>query len=191
MKYKEKVTRPRSSFLPWQPSTWPRVPPNADEEFLTVLARIFNASMLDEIRNVVEDIKKTNGDLSHRGHVVAIALMCALDAVSSYGYRGRRGEHIAKFVQNHFPPEYRPHADDIYGMYRNSLIHSWNLFEATILPGSEGIRKTDHTLSFGLLNFLSAFQSGVDDFLKTLETDAHLQSNTRNRYEKLRTTARP
>src|SRR2546428_379410 len=185
MKYKERQTH--RSFLPWQPSTWPAAPARV-EDFITVLRKVFNESMLDELRNVVEDVKKSNGDLGHRGHVVAIALMCALDAVSSYSYRR---EHIAKFVNNHFPPEYRPHANDIYGMYRNSLIHSWNLFGATLLPGSEGIRKTDHTLSFGILNFLSAFQSGVDDFLRKLETDVHLQLNTRNRYERLRTTAKP
>src|SRR2546426_12209123 len=101
MKYKVRHYKTDPPLVPWQPSPGPAAPASLDD-FITVLRRVFNESMLDEIRNVVEDVKKSNGDLGHRGHVVAIALMCALDAVSSYGYRG---EHIAKFVNNHFPPE--------------------------------------------------------------------------------------
>ncbi|HEY6388333.1 MAG TPA: hypothetical protein VIX91_21850 [Candidatus Acidoferrum sp.] len=55
--------------------------------------------MLGEISNVLEDIRKSNGVLQHRGHVVAIALMCALDAVASYGYRGH---YISDFIKAHF-----------------------------------------------------------------------------------------
>jgi len=182
---------PTPAFLPWQPSTWPSAPAKVDADFTANLRKIFDGSILGEIRNVIEDIKKSNGDLQHRGHVVAIALMCALDALSSYGYRGKHGEHIAKFVRNHFPSDYQPHADDIYKMYRNSLVHSWNLFEATMLPANEGIQKTNNTLSFGLLNFFRALQAGVEDFLKKLEIDAHLQTNVLNRYKKLRKTAKP
>src|SRR5437879_1209957 len=100
MKYKVRRSQTDTSLVPWQPSTWPAAPASLDD-FITVLRRVFNESMVDEIRNVVEDIKKSNGDLENRGHVVAIALMCALDAVASYGYRGTKGEHIAKFVKNH------------------------------------------------------------------------------------------
>lgn len=144
--------------------------------------------MLGEISNVIHDITKSNGDLQQRGHVVAIALMCALDAIASYGYRGK---HISKFVKNHFPDDYKPYANDIYKLYRNSLIHSWNLFEATMWPGNERIRKTRRTLEFGLLNFLDALQQGVTHFLVQLQTDAKLQTNTLNRYRKLKNTAKP
>ena len=41
--------------------------------------------------------------MQHRGHVIAIALLCALDTASFYGY-GEDG--IPAFVQAHFPSEY-------------------------------------------------------------------------------------
>jgi hypothetical protein len=177
--------------IPWQPSTWPSAPTTVEANFIATLEKIFKESILDEIGNVIEDAKKSNGDLQHRGHVVAISLMCALDAISAYGYRGKHGKHIAKFVRNHFPPSYQAYAADIYKMYRNSLVHSWNLFEAAILPGNEGIQKTNRALSFGLLNFFEALQMGVKDFLKRLESDTHLRTNTLNRYKKLKKTAKP
>jgi len=161
-----------------------------DADFVATLGKIFNESILDEIRNVAEDAKKANGDLQHRGHVLAIALMCALDAISSYGYRGKRGKHIAKFVRAHFPAKYGPYANDIYKLYRNSLIHSWNLFQASILPGAEEIVKNG-ALCFGLLNFLDALRSAMEGFLAKLPSDPDLQKNTVKRYSKLKRSAKP
>src|SRR6266568_764039 len=162
----------RPVFLPWQPSTWPSAPANADANFITDLRKIFDESILGEIRNVIQDIKTNNGDLQHRGHVVAIALMCALDALSSYGYRDK---HMAEFVRNHFPSDYPTHADEIYKLYRNSLVHSWNLFEVSILPGNEAVQKTSGTVSFGLLDFFDALQTAANDFLDKLVWDKNLQ----------------
>ena len=67
-------------FRAWQPSTWPDAATLGDNEFIEVLKRIFEESILGEVRNVIEDIRKSNGTLAFRGHVVGIALMCALDA---------------------------------------------------------------------------------------------------------------
>src|SRR5205823_15016393 len=75
-----------SSFYAWEPSTWPHPPRKVDEIFIGNLTAIVNDSMLDEIDNVIADTIKSNGDLQHRGHVIGIALWCALDAISSYGY---------------------------------------------------------------------------------------------------------
>lgn len=188
MKYKEKSAQGGLDFRPWQPSTWPAGPTKVNSKFVNTLTRIFKESMLEEIRNVVEDIKHNNGNLEHRGHVVAIALMCALDAVSSYGYNGR---HVEKFVRSHFPAEYRSHAGLVYRLYRNSLVHSWNLFEATLLPGNEGIKMIDGTLSFGLLDFLHALETGIENFLMRLETDSQLQENSLARYKDLKRKAKP
>ena len=179
---------PASTFRPWQPSTWPKPPAKVNKAFIEELRKIFCESMLEEISNVIKDSTQANGDLQHRGHVVGISLMCALDALSSYGYRGK---HVARFVGNHFPPDYQPHADNIYGLYRNSLVHNWNLFQATILPGNDAITQTRRGgLSFGLLNFFDALKFGLEDFLKKLETDPRLQTQTLDRYRKLRSTAR-
>jgi hypothetical protein len=103
--------------------------------------------------------------------------------VAQYGYKNR---HVQKFIRRHFPPEYRPHAKRIYPDYRNSLVHAWNLFgEAALLPGNESIQMSNGTLEFGLLNFVEAFEFGVDDFLTSLETDGKLQSRSLYRYRQL------
>ncbi len=180
-------TKP-NGVVPWLPSTWPSVPHRFDGSFLSILRNILEESMLKEIDNVIADVSNTNGSMDHRGHVLAIALMCALDAVSAYGYRGH---HVEKFVQVHFPQAYRPFGEDLYRMYRNSLIHSWNLFAASILPGKENISKTNGVLSFGLLNFHSALREATEDYLQRLATSPALQTNTLKRYEELRKTACP
>src|SRR4051812_42655596 len=69
-------------FVPWQPSSWPEAPFDG-HEFAMVLKRIFEVSMLMEINNVIEDAMRNQYGLEHRGHVLAISLLCALDAISS------------------------------------------------------------------------------------------------------------
>jgi hypothetical protein len=173
-----------NSFVPWQPSTWPPAPAQFDQQFHATLSTIFRRTILDELRNVVEDILVANGkspmSMVHRGHVVAVAYMCALDAISSYGYKNR---NVRKFVREHFPPEYRPFAGRIYPGYRHSLVHAWNLFgNAALLPGSEPIHEENGMIVFGILHFVHAFDVAVEDFLAKLETDTRLQARVLNRY---------
>jgi hypothetical protein len=182
-----------ATMYAWLPSTWPATPTSVDAPFIAALKTIFDGSILSEIKNVVADAQARNGDLEHRGHVVAIALMCALDAISAYGYRGvagwDNGVHIENFIKNHFPPDYQLHAAAIRALYRNCLIHSWNLFEVTLRPGNESIQ-LNGTLSFGLLNFLSALETATSDFLTKLASDPTLQRTTLERYQALRATAK-
>src|ERR1035437_848177 len=139
-------------FVAWLPSTWPAKPQAAEENFINILKRIFEESMLGEIRNVIEDAHKSYGSLNHRGHVVALALLCALDAVASYGYHGRF--YVSAFIKAHFRADYHPFADELYILHRNSLVHSWHLFEATIYPDHTKIKSEGGVVAFGLLDFL-------------------------------------
>lgn len=179
-----------NDLIAWQPSTWPGAPTAVDEKFIFTLKRIFEESILGEIENVISDAQAQNGDLRHRGHVVAIALLCALDAISSYGYGARCGKQMPEFVVAHFPPKYRAHARSLLTLYRHAMVHSWNLFEVSITPGNEQIAKAGGTVSFGLLNFFDALKIAGGEFLEQLEHDARLQKNTLERYRQLRKTAK-
>lgn len=177
-------------FVPWQPSAWPNAPLN-DQEFAKLLKRIFEVSMLMEINNVIEDATARNGSLEHRGHVIAVSLLCALDAISSYGYGRKNGKQIPPFIRAHFPNEYRPLAKAILKLYRHAMIHSWNLFEVAITPGNEKISSTRGVISFGLLDFFGALKHATENFLEQLAADAELQTRARARYNALRRTAKP
>jgi len=174
------------AFHAWEPSTWPQPPRTVDVGFIDSLRAIFNESMLDEIDNVIADAQKCNGDLQHRGHVVAIALLSALDAVSFYAY-GRNG--IPAFVTAHFPTEYRPHAEELLILYRHIMLHRWNLFRAALLPGNDPITEQNGVLCFGLLNFRDALRAAVEDFLQRLRSDTTLQANALRAYSRLRRSA--
>jgi hypothetical protein len=178
-----------SAFQPWQPSTWPQPPDHFNEEFIGTLRIIFNDSMLGEIDNVIGDIKRSNGDLQHRGHVVAIALLCALDAISYYGYRDS-DDQIPEFVKAHFPDEYRPYAKELLILYRHIMAHRWNLFRAALLPGNDPIRDENGTLCFGLLHFRDALRLAAENFLEKLKSDATLQANAIWAYGRLRRSAK-
>jgi len=167
------VARP---LYAWQPSTWPAAPATVDEDFVKTLKKIFEESILGEINNVIEDAKARAGGLQHRGHVVAIALMCALDAISSYGYGRKNGKQIPPFVRAHFPRDCHPHADELRRLYRNAMVHSWNLFEVSITPGDEKIAAAGGVISFGLQNFFEALKEGTEHFLHRLEFDTKLQT---------------
>jgi hypothetical protein len=176
-------------FVPWQPSAWPEAPLD-HHEFAMVLKRIFELSMLMEINNVIDDAARHNGSLEHRGHVVAISLLCALDAISSYGYGKENGKQIPPFIRAHFPYEYRPFATVVLKLYRHAVVHSWNLFEVAITPGNEGISSSGGVISFGLLNFFDALKHATESFLEHLSHDAKLQTKARARYNALRRSAK-
>ncbi len=166
---------------------------------------IIDESITTELENVIGDALRVNGDLRHRGHIIALSLLCAVDAISSYGYFnppaapacttcGRPGEKIGPrykaFVHAHFPRGYAEFADDLYGAYRCSTVHSWHLFQVVILPGSESITNRDGIVSFGLLDFFEALKEAINDFFEKLRTDTALQNNVVKRYTDLRQTAR-
>jgi hypothetical protein len=121
--------------------------------------------------------------------------MCAIDTISAYAYRGtdkwNDGVHIQKFITNHFPQAFKQHAPAICKMYRNCLVHSWNLFEVTLLPHHEAVKHTGGTLSFGLLTFFDGLKDAVANFLDELTHDPGLQKKTLSRYQALKQTARP
>jgi len=180
-----------SNLLAWQPSTWPHAPAAVDETFVGTLRRIFQESILDEIANVISDAEKSNGDLQHRGYVVAIAIMCALDTISSYGYGARNSAQIPHFVREHFPPEYHAHADSIVKLYRHIMIHNWNLFRVSMTPGTEPISSDRGMPSVGLKHLFAALQFATSDFLCKLEQNETLRTRTLKRYRKLKNSARP
>jgi hypothetical protein len=178
-------------FLAWQPSSWPEAPAKWDANLVPTLRRIFDESILAEIDGVIADATKANGGLEHRGYVVAIALMCALDAVSSYGYGARSGSQIPDFVRAHFPKEYQQHAGELLKLYRHALVHSWHLFQVAVKPGDDPITVDDNdVLCFGLLHLRDAIKEGVADYFKRLETDGNLQNKTLERYRSLQNTAK-
>jgi hypothetical protein len=175
-------------FVPWQPSAWPAAPAD-DHEFVLIVKRIFELSMLLEISNVMDDATARTGGLEHRGHVIAISLFCALDAISSYGYGKKNGRQIPPFVRAHFPPSYRPHAEALLQAYRHALIHSWNLFIVALTPEQEVITARGGILSFGLRNFFDALKQSTESFLEQLHYQPALLAKARTRYEELRRTA--
>jgi len=193
-----------AEFLPWRPSTWPAAPLTFQNDFQMVIERIVRETIIGEIGNVVGDICKSNGDLQHRGHVVAIAMLCAVDTLSSYAFNNpeaemcptcKRGDKVGprykKFVETFFPDQYKALGPDIYSLYRNAMVHSWNLFQVTIYPDGETIQRAQRGVSFGLLNFFTALQSATSGFLEDLSQDAALQASTLNRYRSLKESAQP
>lgn len=105
-------------------------------------------------------------------------------AVSAYGYKGTR--RVKKFIRNHFPADYKPHAYRIYPEYRLSLVHAWNLFDSVaLMPGNEPISDLGGQLQFGLLNFKAAFEQAVADFLNKLSNDHGLQERALFRYREI------
>ncbi len=192
-----------AGFAPWLPSTWPEAPvwnDNVDHS----ISRILRETLVGEIRNVIQDAMRCNGDLTFRGHVVALAMLCAIDALSSYAYRSTgiarcpscgRGDGVGpryeRFIEQHFPHEYRGHAHAIYASYRNSSVHSWNLFKVRIWADDRSITVEDGVLGFGLLHFFDALRTGVEDFLARLSGEPDLQASVLARYAELRVSARP
>ncbi len=200
MKYPESLNSIRGQgFYAWQPSTWPDPPQSFNENFRTTLRTIFKDSLLDEIEHVITDAPT----LEHRGHVIALSIFCAIDTVSSYALRDlsrdmcvscRRtdsvGPRYKKYIGEFFPPEYQPFADRLYHLYRNSITHSWNLFEAAMLPGNEPITEINGTIVLGLRHFFAAFKISVDTFHERIAADHALQTASMHRYRELKQTAR-
>ena len=183
MKYKNIENK---LFRAWQPSTWPKSPTKYDSDFNQTIRTIFEDSLLAEIKNVVNDAPT----LEHRGHVVALSILCAIDALSSYAFKSKKvGVRYEKYIQQFFPLEYKPYALKIYKLYRNSITHSWNLFQVGMLPDNTPIQEVKGTIVLGLYHLLNALEVSVDTFLNDLQTDVSLQNASVSRYTKLKKTA--
>jgi hypothetical protein len=192
MRYSELIR----GFLPYQPSTWPKENPNKDA-FLDILERIFNETIINEIGNVISDAQAIHGNLGGRGHVVALSLFAAIDTLSSYMYSGeiekcttcKKGDTVGptyrNYIEKYFDENYKPHALDLYRLYRNSLVHSWHLFQVNIMPGNEAIGERFGTLSIGLINFFEALKMSVSRYLEELHSNHELYSYAVNRYRNL------
>jgi len=185
MRYEDSI----ENFIPWQPSTWPEY---TDQDlFIEHIRRIFTETILSEINNVISDAQIAHGDLTHRGHVIAIALFCAVDTISSYAYEGNNvGRRYRKFIQQFFPDSYKAHSKILYKSYRNSLVHSWNLFDVGILPGAESVTLNNGTLYLGLIDFSRALNEATNTFLENLRMETSLQRAVLKRYKQLRSLAR-
>jgi hypothetical protein len=176
----------------WLPSTWPSPPSVPDEAFIELLAAIFQTGMLDEIGNVIEDAFVRNGNLEHRGHVIAISMMCALDSLSRFASveEGQRAR-VTSFVRNFFPFEFSSFADNINTGSRNGLVHEWFMTEVAFLPDDEPITvEANVTVSMGLLTFKNGLERSVVSFVGSLRTSDDFRQFALDRYTKLQSTAR-
>lgn len=187
----------KEEFIAKNPNTWPSNPTKKDIK--NILKKIINETIVDELENVIGDITKSNRNLEGRGHVVALALLCAVDAVSLYGYREikeeickecGRGDKVSekyqKFINNFFPEEYKQYSKKLYKQYRCSSVHSWHFFEVQICPENEPLKiGNDNILQFGLLKFFKDFKSSIDKFIEELDKNEELQESALCRYEEL------
>ena len=184
MKYKNEGNK---LFKAWQPSTWPIPPTKYDNEFNQTMRIIFEDSLLSEIKNVVNDAPT----LEHRGHVIALSILCAIDAVSSYAFKSDKvGLRYKAYIKQFFPVEYKPYATEIYQLYRNSITHSWNLFQVGMLPDNTPIQKVNGNIILGLYHLLNALEISIYSFLDELQTNNSLQKATLYRYTKLKQKAK-
>jgi len=187
-------------FIAWQPSTWPEPRDSYDSEFKDTLRIIFEESLISEINNVIKDAPT----LEHRGHVVALSILCAIDTLSSYAFKDLkskpckkcgRGDNVGrryqKYIENFFPREYQPFAKKIYKLYRNSITHSWNLFEAGMTPDAQRITEINGVINLGLFDFFTALAFSLNNFMERLKVDTVLQTTALARYSELKRTARP
>ena len=67
------------------------------------------------------------------------------------------------------------------------MVHHWNLFHASLLPGNAPITEQNDVISFGLLHFWHALHAAVEDFLEKLKSEQNvtLRSNTIKGYNQM------
>lgn len=200
----------QETFLAWQPNTWPVAPAVYDDGFAITLKRIFQESMIDEIANVINSVPVSDTDsvptVVHKGHVIALAILCGIDTLSSYAYKFQTQNHCItcghkyperiasqykKYIETFFPVDYRPFANEIYKLYRCPITHSWNLFGATMSLGNRTIQMGTNGIILGLNNFFVAFETSMNNFIEVMRADRDIQRVALHRYEELRTTATP
>ncbi len=192
-----------NGFKPWQPSTWPDAPRIFDTDFQRILERIIYETIIGEIENVILDARSSGRGLVHRGHVIALAMFCAIDALSAYAFKSttdacatcgrgdRVGPRYKRFISEFFPGRYRPYTEDLYNLYRNSMVHSWNLFKVGILPGCKQIYRKGGAVAFGIPSFFKALTTACDNFFRALSSDSDLQEACLARYKALKASALP
>jgi hypothetical protein len=187
------IVLPQPTVSAVLPSTWPAAPRKFDEGFAVLLQTLFEDAVLTEIRNVIEDSLARNNSLERRGHVIGVAMMCALDSLSCFAsMEPKQGDRIRHFIRKFFGPEFHPFADIVYRGYRNGLVHEWFLTTVAFTPDDEPvIVEASGNISMGLLTFHKGLENSVSTFLKTLRADTATQRQALRRYRKLQQEAVP
>ena len=187
------VPNQSQEFVPRLPSTWPAFLDPADSRLVSVLRELLHEGMLAELENVCSDAIRCNpGGLQGRGHVVGVAMMAILDAVSCFASpKERQCERIPSFIQRYFPREYHVIAQDISDWYRNGLVHEWFMRKVAFLPGTELLRvEPNEAPVVGLLAFKAALESAVALYLTELTTDEGVRRRAGDRYRTLQSDVR-
>ncbi len=149
----------------------------------------------------MNDLSKYN--FGGRGHVIALAIFCAIDAISSYFLSNKetekccecgRGDNVGprykEYIKRFFPEPYNNFAEKLYILYRCTLTHNWNLFEIAITPSyNQDINAKDiHIL--GLKEFFKALSRSVCSAFDEFDRDENIKSSYLHRYKNLRKIAK-
>jgi hypothetical protein len=119
--------------------------------------------------------------LLRAGETAFLSFLCvvaATDALAAYRYPTNRvGDRFEDFVKNYFPPEYAPHAANLY-LFRCRMLHNFSPAHFTLVHASPGTHLKASSIGDTVLSddsFFAHMQLAAERYFAELRASAVLQ----------------
>ncbi|MHA2061782.1 MAG: hypothetical protein ACW963_05785, partial [Candidatus Sifarchaeia archaeon] len=114
--------------------TWPTaddLEKQTNDVIADFISKIYRKGVFCEINKLMTCDQYKN--CAGIGHIVLIAITCAIDSLSAFASGGGRvGDRFTGFIAKYFPNKYSGKENSIYKAFRCDSVHGWNLHRSTI-----------------------------------------------------------
>lgn len=117
-----------------------------------------------------------------------VCVVAAIDALAGYRYANEddRGR-FSRFIREYFPPEYQPHADNLY-VFRCRLLHNFSPAHFSLVHGASASHLQASAIGDPILDdatFFAHMQSAAERYFSDLSANSTLQSSMQARLNNL------
>ena len=150
----------------------PTEPTNADDAVIDNVYRWFSEIYLGGIPAII-----TN----ETAFLAFVCTLTATEALAGYldgDHNEGNGARFRTFVERYFPPEYKPHAGELWN-FRNSMIHGFSTGSRFVLTHHNSwahLSQTDRGLPLNSEDFYGALLSATKSYFLDVRGDADLRS---------------
>lgn len=114
-----------------------------------------------------------------------LCVVAATDALAGYRYTGGVGDRFRAFVIAYFPPQYAPHAANLW-VFRCRMIHNFSPAHFSLVHASPGSHLTASGIGDTVLSdesFFAHMQSAAERYFTDLRASTALQNDMLTRLQ--------
>ena len=179
--------------------TWPKYENLKNESNSTIadfISKIYKKGIFREINRLLTcDIYDENTQTHYTncagiGHIVLIAICCAIDSLSAFASGGGKVRNrFTSFIARYFPSNYSGKESKIYEAFRCDSVHGWNLHKSSIsgyVNDPKHLSEEGGTIYISLYDLFNDLNKAFDNYYQELKEDNTIKNNLLKRYKDIK-----